>query len=139
MHRVFVYGTLKHGLPNHPLIQASRFLGPAITTERYRMIADVFPVLISDRSGLTVKGELYEVSTETRNRLDRLEGFHGVDDPQNSYDRHTTDVHYWDGARLMASLAELYVGARSRWQDAIWPQWRITNSTGQLEWPRATS
>src|SRR4051794_13150103 len=61
MHRVFVYGTLKRGLPNHPLLQGSRFLGPAITTERYRMIAGEFPVLLSYGSGLTVKGELYEV------------------------------------------------------------------------------
>jgi len=139
MHRIFVYGTLKRGLPNHALIQGSHFLGQAITTERYRMIADVFPVLLSDRSGLTVKGELYEVSTETRDRLDCLERFQGADNPHNSYDRLATDVHYWDGTRLMPSLAEIYVGTRSRWQDAQWPQWHITNSTGQLEWPLATS
>lgn len=39
MHRVFVYGTLKRGLINHQLIASSHFLGPAATTERFRMIA----------------------------------------------------------------------------------------------------
>jgi gamma-glutamylcyclotransferase (GGCT)/AIG2-like uncharacterized protein YtfP len=137
MHRVFVYGTLKRGLPNHPLLQGSRFLGPAITTERYRMIASEFPVLLSYGSGLTVKGELYEVDTETRNRIDRLERVR--DDGGGSYERRATDVHYWNGDKLLASLAEIYIGNPARWQETPWFEWHVTNSTGQLEWPRATS
>ena len=46
MHRVFVYGTLKRGLLNHQIIANSRFLGPAATTERFRMIADSFAVSV---------------------------------------------------------------------------------------------
>jgi gamma-glutamylcyclotransferase (GGCT)/AIG2-like uncharacterized protein YtfP len=107
-----VYGTLKRGLLNHQLIANSRFLGPAATTERFRMIADSFPVLLSYPDGLPVAGELYDVDT---------------------------DVHYWDGERLVPSLAELYVGNPGRWQDTHWPEWHITNSVGQLEWPMATS
>jgi len=137
MHRIFVYGTLKRGLPNHSLLQSSRYLGPAITTERYRMIASEFPVLLSQGSGQTVKGELYEVDTETRNRLDRLERVR--DDGNGSYERRATDVHYWNGDKLLASLAEIYIGNPARWQATPWPEWHATNSTGQLEWPRVTS
>jgi gamma-glutamylcyclotransferase (GGCT)/AIG2-like uncharacterized protein YtfP len=137
MHRIFVYGTLKRGQSNDPLLQGSRFLGPAITTTRYRMIASVFPVLLSHGSGLTVKGELYEVDMETRNRLDRLERVR--DDGGGSYERRATDVHCWNGGELLASLAEIYVGNPARWQQMPWPEWRVTNSTGQLEWPKATS
>ena len=137
MHRIFVYGTLKRGLLNHQLIANSRFLGPAATTERFRMIADSFPVLLSYPDGLPVAGELYDVDAETRERLDRLERVR--EGGGGSYERRATDVHYWDGERLVSSLAELYVGNPGRWQDTHWPEWHITNSVGQLEWPMATS
>ena len=137
MHRVFVYGTLKRGLLNHELIASSRFLGPAATTERFRMIADSFPVLLSYPDGLAVAGELYEVDTKTRERLDHLERVR--EGGGGSYERRATDVHFWDGERLIARSAELYVGNPSRWQETHWPEWHITNSFGQLEWPRATS
>jgi gamma-glutamylcyclotransferase (GGCT)/AIG2-like uncharacterized protein YtfP len=101
------------------------------------MIASEFPVLLSQGSGQTVKGELYEVDTETRNRLDRLERVR--DDGNGSYDRRATDVHYWDGNKLLASLAEIYIGNHGRWKETPWPEWHVTNSAGQLEWPRATS
>ena len=137
MHRIFVYGTLKRGLLNHPLIASSRFLGPAATTERFRMIANGFPVLLSHPDGLAVVGELYEVDTETREQLDHLERVR--EGGGGSYERRATDVRYWDGERLIASLAELYVGNPSRWHTTPWQEWNITNSVGQLEWPRATS
>ena len=137
MHRIFVYGTLKRGLLNHALIASSRFLGPAATTERFRMIANGFPVLLSHSDGLAVAGELYEVDTATRERLDHLERVR--EGGGGSYERRATDVHYSDGERLIASLAELYVGNPSRWQTTHWQEWNITNSVGQLEWPRATS
>ncbi len=137
MHRIFVYGTLKRGLVNHALIAGTRFLGPAATTERFRMIADQFPVLFGNPDGLAVAGELYEVDAEILARLDHLERVRA--DGTGSYQRRATDVHYRDGERLIASLAELYVGNPSRWQTSHWPQWHITNSVGQLEWPKATS
>ena len=137
MHRVFVYGTLKRGQSNHPLLRDSHFLGPAITTKRYRMIANEFPVLLSFGNGLAVKGELYEVETETRNRLDRLERVR--EDGSGSYERRATDVHYWNGDKLLASSAEIYIGNPARWQEMPWPEWHVTNGTGQLEWPTATS
>lgn len=137
MHRIFVYGTLKRGLSNHTLIAGSRFVGPAATTERFRMIADSFPVLLSFPEGLAVAGELYEVDTETRARLDHLERVR--EDGSGSYVRRATEVHHWDGEKRIASLAELYVGNPSRWQTSPWLEWHITNSVGQLEWPMATS
>lgn len=137
MHLVFVYGTLKRGMINHALIASSRFLGPAATIERFRIIADSFPVLLRCADGRPVAGELYEVTTETRQRLDHLERVR--EDGGGSYERRATEVRYRDGERLVASPAELYVGNPTRWQQTSWPEWRITNSAGQLEWPTATS
>lgn len=34
-HRVFVYGTLKRGYPNNPLLEGSEFLGEAVTVLTY--------------------------------------------------------------------------------------------------------
>jgi len=37
-HRVFVYGTLKRGYPNNPLLEGSQFLGEAVTVPTYKMV-----------------------------------------------------------------------------------------------------
>ena len=43
MHRVFVYGTLKRGQPNHPLILnpefgTAKYIGPARTVEKFPLV-----------------------------------------------------------------------------------------------------
>ena len=45
MHRLFVYGTLKRGLPNHGLLQDSQngkavFVGEGVTAEKYPLVVD---------------------------------------------------------------------------------------------------
>lgn len=80
--KVFVYGTLKQGFNNHPLIAASNFLFSATSVAKWCMIGEdmPFPYLLKqdyrgDLGGLNIKGEVYEVDDDTLARLDRLEGY----------------------------------------------------------------
>ena len=85
-HRVFVYGTLKRGGSNHPLLAGSGFLGKAVTLAAYKMVAASFPVIMPDPSGRPVAGEVYSVDDATLARLDQLER------EGRSYDRVTIDA-----------------------------------------------
>lgn len=72
--RVFVYGTLLRGEPNHELLGDSAFLGEARTDPAFSLVSmGSFPAMI--RGGSTsVVGELYEVNNEVLRILDGLEG-----------------------------------------------------------------
>jgi gamma-glutamylaminecyclotransferase len=73
---LFVYGTLKRGQPAHRLLAGQAFLGPAVTAPRYRLVdLGPYPGLVrDDASGLTVCGELWEVSDCCVAELDDYEG-----------------------------------------------------------------
>lgn len=76
--RLFVYGTLKRGFPNH-----AEYLGvepvraPVLTVKRYPLLItgpSYVPCLMNAPGrGRRVVGELYEVDGETLARLDELE------------------------------------------------------------------
>ena len=72
---VFVYGSLKRDLYNHPLLDGSYFIADATTVEKYGM-KDLgsFPGVDKDANISTIKGELYEVNEEVLASLDQLEG-----------------------------------------------------------------
>ena len=73
---VFVYGTLKRGHAAHDLLVGQRFLGPAVTAPRYRLVdLGPYPGLVhDDANGLAVSGELWEVTDEQLKELDFFEG-----------------------------------------------------------------
>jgi gamma-glutamylcyclotransferase (GGCT)/AIG2-like uncharacterized protein YtfP len=72
--RIFVYGTLLAGEPNHRLLQGSRFVGRATTEPGYRLHdLGAYPAMVQAGEG-TVEGELYEIDAPTLAALDRLEG-----------------------------------------------------------------
>jgi gamma-glutamylcyclotransferase (GGCT)/AIG2-like uncharacterized protein YtfP len=99
-HRVFVYGTLKSGLWNHYLLKGCEFFGRAATVPTYKMIENGFPVVISDREGKPLAGELCTVDDETLARLDQLE-------------RERLTLPLASGERL-PSKAFMYVGRENR-------------------------
>ena len=74
---LFVYGTLMRGMPNNDLLADSKFLTEA-TAESVRLIdLGYFPGMIETRGELPcerVYGELWEVSEETLDQIDSLEG-----------------------------------------------------------------
>ena len=61
MTRVFVYGTLLAGEPNHRLLEAASFVGPAETPPVFSLVdLGPFPALVGGGAGAVV-GEVYEV------------------------------------------------------------------------------
>ena len=78
MHHVFVYGTLKHGFPNHHLFPPARFVGECVTVARYPLViaGEWFsPVLINEPdTGSEVAGELYSLDGASLAALDQFEG-----------------------------------------------------------------
>jgi len=92
--RVFVYGTLKKHFHNHRVLGDSRLIGEGRTMKPYKLVVQhgyAYPFLLEreekgkregeeeleegrGNKGMAVYGEIYEVSKETLERLDWLEG-----------------------------------------------------------------
>jgi gamma-glutamylcyclotransferase (GGCT)/AIG2-like uncharacterized protein YtfP len=138
-HRVFVYGTLKRGYPNNPMLEGCEFLGEAVTVltykavtvPAYKMVGTSFPVIMPDPSGKPVAGELYTVDDATLARLDQLER------EGRSYDRVMIDatVPLSNGERL-TTQAFIYVGREDRFGEifARGPLYEQANERGELDW-----
>lgn len=82
LHRVFVYGTLKRGEPNHHLIKDTangfaKFLGLGRTTVPYPLVIATkynIPFLLKKPgTGNYVLGEIYDVDSNMLKKLDELE------------------------------------------------------------------
>lgn len=72
---LFVYGTLRRGLENHEeYLKNARYMGGALTQEKYALFLDDFPYLTKAAAVSRVAGELYLVDQETQARIDLLEG-----------------------------------------------------------------
>jgi gamma-glutamylcyclotransferase (GGCT)/AIG2-like uncharacterized protein YtfP len=130
-HRVFVYGTLKRGYPNNPLLEGSEFLGEAVTVPTYKMVRTSFPVIMPDPSGKPVSGEIFTVDDATLARLDQLER------EGRSYDRVMIDatLPLSNGERL-PTRAFIYVGREDRFGEifARGPLYEQANERGELDW-----
>jgi gamma-glutamylcyclotransferase (GGCT)/AIG2-like uncharacterized protein YtfP len=72
MPKLFVYGTLKEGFPNHPFLKGARRLDDAIMDETILLHLGGYPGMISGDGA--VYGELYEITEDMLPALDRLEG-----------------------------------------------------------------
>ncbi len=79
-HRVFVYGTLKRGFPNHGLMRQATFLATGTTADRYPMIVQgrsFSPVMLPEAGeGHHIVGEVWEVDDAQLAELDKLESTH---------------------------------------------------------------
>ncbi|XP_031554844.1 putative gamma-glutamylcyclotransferase CG2811 [Actinia tenebrosa] len=82
MPKIFVYGTLKNGFPNHYLLKnppkgKTTFVEHAVTKERYPLVigtdAKIPFMLPIPGQGKNIKGEIYEVDEEALVHLDKLE------------------------------------------------------------------
>jgi gamma-glutamylaminecyclotransferase len=80
MNRIFIYGTLKRGFPNHVLLADALFVGLVRTVEAYPLVVQgpwFSPALLPEPgSGMRVSGELWEVDDAKFSELDDLESLH---------------------------------------------------------------
>jgi gamma-glutamylaminecyclotransferase len=68
--RVFIYGTLLAGEPQHALLAGAEFLGGAVTIPAYTLVdLGPFPALVSG-GGASVVGELYALDAKQRYAID---------------------------------------------------------------------
>jgi gamma-glutamylcyclotransferase (GGCT)/AIG2-like uncharacterized protein YtfP len=94
--RVFVYGTLLSGEPNHRLLVGAELVGEARTEPAFDLVnLGAFPAMVPG-GGTAVAGEVYEVDPPTLDALDRLEGH------PRFYRRHAVRLH--DGDEVLAYL-----------------------------------
>ncbi len=71
---IFVYGTLKTGRRLNGHMAGSRLAGEAVTQPLYRLYRiDWFPGLIEHDDGISVRGEVWDVSADTLQVLDQVE------------------------------------------------------------------
>lgn len=137
-HPVFVYGTLKRGHVNSPLLEGSAFLGEAVTLVTYKAVTIpasgtagiTFPVIMPDPSGMPVAGEIYGVDDATLAQLDQLERV------GRAYDRVTIDVRSPSNGGGLITRAFIYVGRADRFGEifARGPLYDRANERGELDW-----
>jgi gamma-glutamylcyclotransferase (GGCT)/AIG2-like uncharacterized protein YtfP len=130
-HRVFVYGTLKRGFPNHSLLKGCESIGDAATVPTYKMIENGFPVIMPDPAGKPLAGEIYIVDGDTLARLDQLER------EGTSYDRKLIDVSLrLAGGERLPTRAFIYVGREDRFGKAFarGAFYETVNERGELDW-----
>jgi gamma-glutamylaminecyclotransferase len=98
----FVYGTLKRGYGNNVILRSSKFLGEAVSRDRYMLLHSGFPMAVRDSEGRPVKGELFEVSdSRVVESLDALEG------NGHFYTRHLRSFIDAEGAEVEAWIYEI--------------------------------
>lgn len=115
MEVVFVYGTLKEGFPNFHINQGRRLPGSWRTEAAYALY------LVGSRSspwmraeavnGLSVRGQLFEVSADGLAAMDRLERV----DAEDGYRRRRIQVLPCDADRSAASWAWVYLKPTEQW------------------------
>jgi gamma-glutamylcyclotransferase (GGCT)/AIG2-like uncharacterized protein YtfP len=74
---LFVYGTLRRGEVHHQLLAGQRWIGPARTVPRYRLVTcRGYPALIAvedEAMAQSVSGEVWEVTPACLQLLDEFE------------------------------------------------------------------
>ena len=74
MKRLFVYGSLMQGQPNHTAMEDAQLVGAAATVVGFSLFdLGAYPAMAASPEGV-VLGEVYLVSEAQQARLDRLEG-----------------------------------------------------------------
>lgn len=101
--KVFVYGTLMDGEPNHVFLGKSPKLGAGETKPIYTLYdLDAFPAMVFG-GNTSIKGEVYEVSQEVLEGLDFLESYNSKIPENRLYNRQLIFIKLRD--RDIAALA----------------------------------
>lgn len=117
MKTIFVYGSLKSGKSKNFYLTRSdsKLLGATKTAPNYKLVQQWFqnyPSMIEDEKGVSIEGELWQVSDETLRDLDDIEGV-----ARGLFKRVPIKLH--NGSEVEAYLAVekpfLYWNAGSKW------------------------
>lgn len=130
MHRLFVYGTLRAGEPNHAIFLSNTEREQNGRLEGFQMYAlSGYPFIIKDDKA-SVFIESYLVDDKILARIDLLELFLGPDHPENEYER--VQVQLTDGRTgwvyCYADTAE--ADLRYPVADGDWISYRQENEAG---------
>lgn len=105
MQAVFVYGTLRRGGSNHFRMAGAEFISTGTIRGRMYRI-DWYPGLVLDSGGGEIRGDLYLVSREQLEVLDRFEGLSAGEIQGSEYRRVQTTVVKQDSQNLTAWVWE---------------------------------
>lgn len=114
--KVAVYGSLLKGLHNHHFLEESKFIQDDLIPGLKMLNLDFFPGCVSGEDDIVV--EVYEISEETLELLDRLEGV------PNFYERVKTETK--SGLDVFVYLLN---NSRNQWgnckivPDGDWKRW----------------
>jgi len=126
--KVAVYGTLKAHGSNHGLIKESKFLGTGETDGIFNMLSmGSYPCAVSGTNKLEV--EVYEVSADTLQQLDWLEGHPSFYRREPVIIRMDTDAQDPYVEALMYTLR--HIGSYNQY---AYPPITNTTDTGALSW-----
>lgn len=118
MQRVFVYGTLKEGFANHDRIFTGYDIKitPAWTYGELYDLKWGFPAMTEGNH--KINGELLEFNDpDILQKIDRLEGYKGKDNPFNFYDRVKVNVFVNSKTPI---IAWIYLMTHEKIQDIIY-------------------
>lgn len=119
-YRVFVYGTLLRGEPNHDLLARAKWVGIVRTRAEFDLFdLGRFPAMVA-HGQTAISGEVYDTDEASLRRLDRLEGH------PHFYTR--TTIQLEDGQQ-----AEAYVLREDQVQGAqriVSGDWRVRGRVG---------
>jgi gamma-glutamylcyclotransferase (GGCT)/AIG2-like uncharacterized protein YtfP len=97
-YNVFVYGSLKEGLPLHGVLSDADFIGQYSTAPDFLLYDfDSFPGMhpVDAGKGQQVQGEVYSIDEDTLHYLDIVEGVH-----RGLYKRISLNVYDREGAPI---------------------------------------
>lgn len=119
MNKVAVYGSLREGFSNHRILEGSKKLGTHWVPGYEMFSLGAFPGV---RKGDThIFTEVYEVSPNSMQRLDRLEGYNGHDE-HNFYDRVEVSTPY--GKAYMYTLEDSRYEEREKVNSGNWAHFK---------------
>ena len=84
--KIFVYGTLKRGGRAGDMLRGQQFIGEAQTIPEYMLFGNprIYPMLyrVGPQTGVSVKGEVYDIDDRMLQRLDAYESYPSLYDRQ---------------------------------------------------------
>ncbi len=94
MNKVAVYGSLRKGLGNHRVLGESKLIGKEWIPNYEMFSLGSFPGIRNGKGAIYV--EVYEVDSDTLERLDTLEGYHAKNSVNNFYDKEEVSTKFGD-------------------------------------------